>query len=96
MIRTKIGGYKIDCHIVAEESMLLRPNARKSTSGEAFINASTTLCRSPAGDIAGARATKTSTLSFRVGWMDNVAKAWAVPWEKPTYEREGWWVVARI
>ena len=67
MMRTNIGGYRIDCHMVAELRMLLRPKARKRTSGEAFINESTIPFRSPAGDIAGARAMKTSTLSLRVG-----------------------------
>jgi len=33
----------------------------------------------PGGAIAGARATKTLTFSFRLGWMERVAKAWAVP-----------------
>ena len=75
MMRTNIGGYSIDCHIVAELSMLLRPKARKRTSGEAFINESTIPFRSPAGDMAGARAIKTSILSFSVGWIDKVAKA---------------------
>ncbi len=65
--RTKIGGYKIDCHIVAELSILRRPKARNKTSGEAFTKASTTPLRRPAGDMAGASAMKTSTWSFRVG-----------------------------
>ena len=74
-MRTKIGGYKIDCHIVTELSMLLRPNARKRTSGEALTNESTIPFLRPAGDMAGARATKTSILSLSVGWIDSVAKA---------------------
>ena len=73
--RTKIGGYRMDCHMVAELRMLLRPKARKMTSGEAFINESTTLLYKPEGDMAGARAMKTSTLSLSVGWIDRVAKA---------------------
>lgn len=75
MMRTNIGGYKIDCHMVAELSMLRRPKAKKRTSGEALTKASTTPFRRPAGDMAGAKAMKTSTLSLRVGWMDSVAKA---------------------
>jgi len=50
----------------------------------------------PLGDMAGARAIKTSTLSLRVGWIERVAKAWAVPCEKPMYDREGWLVVLRM
>ena len=75
MMRTNIGGYKIDCHMVAELSMLRRPKAKKRTSGEALTKASTTPFRSPAGDMAGAKPMKTSTLLLRVGWMDSVAKA---------------------
>lgn len=65
--RTNIGGYRIDCHIVAELSILRRPKARNKTSGDAFTRASTTPFRRPAGDIAGARAMKTSTWSLSVG-----------------------------
>jgi len=43
----------------------------------------------PLGDMAGASAIKTSTLSLRVGWIERVAKACAVPCEKPMYDREG-------
>ena len=50
----------------------------------------------PLGDMAGASAMKTSTFSFSVGWMDKVAKACAVPCEKPIYDREGWCVVSRM
>ena len=75
MIRTNIGGYRIDCHMTVELRMLLRPKARNITSGEALINASTTLLCKPAGDMAGARAMKTSTLSFSMGWTDRAAKA---------------------
>ena len=64
--------------------MLLLPNARKITSGEALTRASTMPLDSPAGDIAGASAIKTSTLSLRVGCIDKVANACAVPCEKPT------------
>lgn len=46
--------------------------------------------------IAGASAIKTSTLSLRVGWIDNVAKAWALPWEKPTYDKDGCAVVVKM
>ena len=63
------------CHMVAELRMLRRPNVRNNTSGDALIRASTTPLWRPAGDIAGARAMNTSTLSFRVGWIDKVAKA---------------------
>ena len=66
-MRTNIGGYKIDCHMVAELSMLRRPKARKRTSGDALTKESTMPLRSPAGDIAGAKAMKTSILSLRVG-----------------------------
>ena len=75
MMRTNIGGYNIDCHMVAELRMLRRPKAKKRTSGEALTRASTTPFRSPAGDMAGAKPMKTSTLLLRVGWMDSVAKA---------------------
>ncbi len=78
-IRTNIGGYRIDCHIVAELRMLRRPKARKRTSGEALTSASTTpFCR-PDGAIAGARPMNTLTLSFNFGWVDSEANAWAVP-----------------
>ena len=80
----------MDCHIVAEPSMLLLPKARKSNCGDALTSESTTLFRSPAGDIAGARAMKTSTLSLRVGCIDNVANACAVPCENPIYDKEAW------
>ena len=43
MIRTKIGGYRMDCHMVVEDSRLLRPNARNNTSGDDLISAPTTL-----------------------------------------------------
>lgn len=84
MNRTKIGGYRIACHMVAELSKLRRPNKRNSTSGEVFIKESTIPVVRPGGDIAGARATNTSTLSFNVGWIERVANACAVPCENPT------------
>lgn len=65
--RTKIGGYRIDCHILAELSMERRPNRRKRTCGEAFIRESTMPFERPAGDIAGASAINTLTLSFSLG-----------------------------
>lgn len=64
---TKIGGYKIACHIVAELSKLRRPNKRNSTSGEVFMKESTNPVVRPGGDMAGASAINTSTLSFNVG-----------------------------
>lgn len=83
MRRTKIGGYRIACHIVAELSKLRRPKRRKSTSGEVFMNESTVPVVKPGGDMAGASAMNTLTLSLSVGWIERVAKAWAVPWENP-------------
>lgn len=50
---------------------------------------STTPLRSPAGDMAGARAMKTLTFSFSFGCIESVANACAVPWEKPIYDNEG-------
>ena len=64
---TKMGGYKRACHIVALVRIALRPKARKSTSGDALTRESTIPDVRPGGDIAGARAMKTSTLSLRVG-----------------------------
>ena len=87
-MRTNIGGYRIDCHIVAELRMLRLPKARKSTSGEALTSASTTPFCNPEGAIAGARPTKTLTLSLSLGWVESVANAWAVPCENPMYESE--------
>ena len=95
MMRVKIGGYSIACHIVAALSMLLLPKSRKITSGDALIKASTIPLERPAGDMAGAKAIKTSTLSLRRGCIESVAKACAVPCEKPMYESEGWYVVLR-
>jgi hypothetical protein len=46
--------------------------------------------------MAGARAMKTLTWSLSLGWTARLAKAWAVPWEKPMYERDGWPVVSRM
>lgn len=81
--RTKIGGYRIDCHIVAELRMERRPKRRKRTCGEAFINESTIPFERPAGDIAGARAMNTLTFSLSFGCTARVAKACAVPCENP-------------
>ena len=64
---TKMGGYKRACHIVALVRIALRPKARKRTSGDALTKESTIPDVRPGGDIAGARAMKTSTLSLRVG-----------------------------
>ena len=82
-MRTNSGGYSMACHMVAELSMLLRPKARKMTSGDALMRESTVLLLRPAGDMAGARAINTSTWSFKVGCIERAAKACAVPWEKP-------------
>lgn len=88
--RTNIGGYMIDCHIVVELRMERRPKRRNRTSGEAFISESTTPFLNPAGDIAGASAMNTLTLSFNFGCIDSVAKACAVPCENPMYDSDGW------
>lgn len=69
--------------MVAELSMDRRPKRRNSTCGEALTRASTMPLDKPAGDMAGARAIKTLTCSLSLGWMDKLAKACAVPWEKP-------------
>ena len=74
-MRTKIGGYRIDCHMVAELRMLRRPNARNNTSGEAFINASTTPFCKPEGAMAGARPMKTLTFAFNFGCIEREANA---------------------
>jgi hypothetical protein len=79
MRRTKIGGYKMACHIVAELSKLRRPNRRNNTSGDVFMKESTVLVVRPGGDMAGASAMNTSTLSLSIGWIERVAKACAVP-----------------
>ena len=65
--RTKIGGYNIDCQKVAEDKIDFLPNARKRTSGEALTKESTMPLLRPAGDMAGARAMKRLTFSFRGG-----------------------------
>ena len=78
-----MGGYNIDCHMGVLLSRLCRPKARNKTSGDALTKASTTPFRRPAGDIAGASAMKTLTLSFNRGCVESAAKAWAVPWENP-------------
>lgn len=87
MILTKMGGYRIDCHIVVELKIDRRPKSRKSTCGDALTSASTTPLNSPAGDMAGANAMKTLTLSLSFGWIASAAKACAVPCENPIYER---------
>ncbi len=87
--RTKMGGYRMDCHMVADGRMVFRPNARYKMSGDAFTKASTMPDATPFGDMAGASAMKTSTFSFNVGWMDKVANACAVPCEKPMYDKDG-------
>jgi hypothetical protein len=74
-----MGGYKMACHMVAELSKLRRPNNRNRTSGEVFIKESTVPVVRPGGDMAGASAMNTSTLSLSVGWIERVAKACAVP-----------------
>lgn len=84
------------CHIAVELRILLRPKARKTTCGEAFISASTMPLYSPAGDMAGARATKTSTFWLSVGWTESAANAWAVPCENPIYDKDGCLVTSRI
>lgn len=63
--------------------MARRPKRRKRIEGFVFTRDETIPEARPGGAIAGARATKTSILSLRVGWMERVAKAWAVPCEKP-------------
>ena len=55
------GGYKIDCHIVAELRIERRPKRRYKTCGDALTSASTMPLESPAGDMAGASAMKTLT-----------------------------------
>ena len=80
----------------AELSRLRRPNARNSISGDALIMEATMPLARPGGDIAGARAMNTSTFSLRVGWIDSVAKAWAVPCENPIYDNDACAVVERM
>ena len=76
---TKIGGYRIDCHIDVLLRRLRRPKAKKSTSGDAFTRESTIPFFKPAGDMAGANAMNTSIFSFSFGCVDNAANACAVP-----------------
>lgn len=64
---TKMGGYKRACHMVALVRIALRPKARKRTCGDALTKESTIPDVRPGGDIAGARAMKTSTFWLRVG-----------------------------
>lgn len=89
MARTNMGGYRMDCHIVVELKIERRPNRRNKTCGDAFISESTTPFLKPAGDIAGARAMNTLTLSFSFGCIESVAKACAVPCENPIYDSDG-------
>lgn len=79
MTHVKIAGYKIACHMVVLLRMALRPKARNRTSGDALMKELTMPDASPGGAMAGANAMKTSTLSFRLGCIDRVAKACAVP-----------------
>ena len=74
-MRTKMGGYRMVCHMVAELRILRRPKARNSTSGDALTSESTTPFFSPAGDIAGARPMNTLTLSLSLGCVDRAANA---------------------
>ena len=73
-----------------------RPNKRKRTAGDVLTNMLTIPDAIPGGAIAGASAIKTSTFSFKLGCIERVANAWAVPCEKPTYERDFCLVVLRI
>jgi hypothetical protein len=73
--RTKIGGYKIASHIVADDKMARRPNRRKRKFGDAFVREFTSPEDSPGGAMAGASAIRTSTLPLRVGWIERLAKA---------------------
>lgn len=77
------------CQKMVELKILFRPKNRYIRFGLAFIKPSTIELLSPAGLIAGASAIKTSTFSFSAGWILSVAKACAVPWEKPMYDRDG-------
>lgn len=86
----------MDCHIVAELRMDRRPKRRNRTCGEALIRASTIPLERPAGDMAGAKAMKTLTCWFSLGWIARVAKACAVPWEKPMYDKLSCEVVSRM
>jgi len=67
MTWVKMGGYKIDCHIVAEDRMDLRPKNKNMSVGEDFIKPSTMEAARPAGESAGARAIKTLIFSFNWG-----------------------------
>ena len=73
----------MDCHMVAEERMDLRPKKRYMRVGEAFMRLSTMGAERPGGAMAGARAMKTLIFWLSCGWMLRAAKAWAVPWLKP-------------
>ena len=96
IMRLNKGGYNRVSHIVAELRIDRRPNSKKRTCGDAFIRASTIPFDNPAGAMAGARAMKTLTCAFSLGWIASVAKACAVPWEKPIYDRLSCCVVSRM
>lgn len=73
----------MDSQSGAEARMPLRPNMRNKTCGDALMRASAIPLARPGGDIAGARAMKTLTCWFNLGWIERAAKACAVPCEKP-------------
>lgn len=75
IIQQKMPGYSNACHIVVLPRIAFLPKAKNKTSGDALMNELTTPDARPGGAIAGARAIKTSTFSFRLGWIDSVAKA---------------------
>lgn len=75
MRRLNRGGYMSFSHMVAELRMDRLPNMRYRTDGEALTRESTTPFDSPAGAMAGARAMKTLTWWFNLGWMARVANA---------------------
>jgi hypothetical protein len=80
---TNSGGYKIDCHNGALLRIDRRPKRRNKTWGDALTRALTMPFDRPVGDMAGARAMNTFTWLLSFGWTARLAKAWAVPWEKP-------------
>lgn len=75
MRRENRGGYMSVSHMVAELRIDRLPNMRYRTDGEALTRESTTPFDSPAGAMAGARAMKTLTWWFSLGWMARVANA---------------------
>lgn len=83
-------------HMVAELRIARRPKSRKRTEGDDLIRASTTLLESPAGDMAGARAINTLTCWLSLGLTAKLAKACAVPCEKPMYDNDFSSVVSRM